>query len=225
MEDSGGAPVRALAVVLFVATAPLAAWALAAALRGDRLPPIPAEHTPRVVDDPGAYWSEGDPVGNPATVHISIFGDYACEYCRAAWSDLLELQKQYPELQVVWRHHPLGMASASLAVAAECARRQGRFEAMHAHLLSEVQLFRSTDAWRATAVALGVPDTAAFMECVLYASPDSLIASDVDKAGKLGVRMTPTLLVDSLLFEGSPGHEYLAAYIRQTTRRAAENGN
>src|SRR5690606_22412781 len=70
-------------------------------------------------------------------VEIVAFTDYQCPFCARAEATLIELQQVYgPALKVTVRHQPLAFHqhARGAAEAAEAARNQGRFEAMHERL-------------------------------------------------------------------------------------------
>lgn len=199
-------------------TAPLAAWGLAEwVLYRDALS-VPAEHAPVQV----LAWKE-QAAAPPARsipgryASIVVWGDYGCPACVAEWPQLLEMATRLRTVSLEWRHFPiLGEASIRAANAVECGREQGRREAMHSRILRDgVPSFRSDTTWTRIADEEGVGDVAAYYRCIQRGGLHPVVRSDLDAGRRLGARVTPTLLVDSLLFAGSPGTPYLEQYVRE----------
>jgi protein-disulfide isomerase len=121
---------------------------------------------------------------------------------------------------VVWRNYPfLGVESMSAAIAAECAARLGRFPQMHEQLFSMKNALRSS-IWAQLALNAGIEDTAAFRACLSGDDALRSVRGDLAAGQRLGVRGTPSVLLDSLFFRGLPGLGYLKTYVeRQTSER------
>lgn len=74
-----------------------------------------------------------DPVLGPSSAPVTIveFGDYTCEACADAQTELKKALAEFPGLvRIVWKDFPVNLIhaeSVSAAVAARCAARQGRF--------------------------------------------------------------------------------------------------
>ena len=71
--------------------------------------------------------------GNPdGDVTIVEFFDYQCQYCKRVFSYMTQLEKEDPNLRVVWKEFPiLGPVSQFAAAAAMAADRQGKYMEFH----------------------------------------------------------------------------------------------
>lgn len=190
-------------------------------ISGPPLPAIPTEFEPRVISDWNDYASDGVRLGpGSAAVVIVAFFDYLCPRCEAADAQLRELRRRHPEkVAVVYRHFPfLADLSFSASVAAECGRRAGRFRPIHEALLTGTDSLGITP-WTRIAIGAGVRDTATFRACMHGRAAEQVVRRDLRAGQRLGVAGTPTLLVNELLFEGSPGLAYLDATVRRASTR------
>jgi len=184
-----------------------------------RLGSVPESYDPRVVSE----WREID--GSPtrfgrgsdsAPVTVVVFSDYLCPFCARATRSLEELCRQHPDqVRVVYRHLPLPAdLSTTAAIVTERACRAERFPAVHR------LLFENSDSiglipWSRLARRAGVAVTTGFMRCFEEEHPWEAVQEDRELASELGIRSTPTLLIDSLLIEGTPGLPFLDAYVRR----------
>jgi protein-disulfide isomerase len=129
---------------------------------------------------------------------------------------LRTLRERYPtqvDLSIV--HYPLnGHAFAEPAArAAECAGEQGRFEPMHNSLFVGSRQLR-LKPWREFAAEAGVADLAAFESCVESKSPVPRIVDGAKLADDLGVRGTPTLIVNGWMLGQPPTAQKLDQMVR-----------
>lgn len=138
-------------------------------------------------------------------VRIVEFSDFQCPYCMRAQAGLHALQARYPgKIAVVYRHLPLTGAhpfAMGAALAAECARDQGRFRAYHDALYQEQARIGHT-GWEAFAASAGVADLPAFRACVRSARHQGRIDEDVRHARRLGIAGTPSFIVEGRLLAG-----------------------
>jgi protein-disulfide isomerase len=104
------------------------------------------------------------------------------------------------------------------AIAAQCADRQGAFQAFHDTLFAQVDSI-GPKPWARFAREAGILDTAAFTHCLKDASVAAEITRDSLAASTLGVHGTPTILLDSLEYVGSPGLTRMDEYIANSVRR------
>jgi protein-disulfide isomerase len=171
---------------------------------------------PTKVADWRSYASSGERVGSSSpTVTVVVFSDYQCPFCRVAENGLRSVREQYPnDVVVVYRHLPLSFHRHAMAAAraAVCAGQQGRFKNIHE------ALFRLQDSigikpWAEYASMAGLPSLDAFAVCMSNTLPISQLVHDSVAAAKLGVRGTPTILVNELEFTGFPGLDTLRKYI------------
>ena len=73
--------------------------------------------------------------------------------------------------------------------------------------------------WRTIAHAAEIPAVDAFVECMADSTVMVAVGEDLRKGHRLGVRGTPTLVVDDLVIEGNPPPRILRSILdraRQT---------
>lgn len=181
------------------------------------LPAIPEEHRPRVVDDWTKY---GPAVGTGPPVRIVVFLDYLCTHCEEAVEVLWSLAKRWQGgVTITHRHYPVRAdLSYAAAVAAECAKTAGRFSEM-SRLIFDVIDSSEQLSWTQMAREVGISDIAQYQRCLTDSVTVGRINRDLSDAEAIGVSGTPALLLDSLLFIGSPGEKYLEAYVRSALRK------
>jgi len=197
---------------------PLVALLLSACADSSELPRLPADRAPRFI----ASWVDHHTVGRPypadtlarRTVRLRVFSDYQCPSCASLSRELGQLEAELDgRLVISWGHFPiLGHLSDAAAAASECAARQGLSDGFRDYLFTRSREI-STRSWVSLAAEAGVEDPAALEQCVRDPEIRRKVRSEVKTARALGVRATPTLLLDSLLFEGSPGSAYLRTYV------------
>ena len=159
------------------------------------------------VPDFATYHVAGQRIG-PASAPVTIveFSDFQCPSCRRLHTALQEIRARYPvQVSLLYRHYPLESIhphAASAAIASECAAAQGRFEEFHDLLFAE-QPSIGQRPYAEFALQAGITDTAAFARCLTDPALQTRLAEDRAAADRLGVRGTPTALVNSQRFSGS----------------------
>ncbi len=150
-----------------------------------------------------------------ADVPITIveFSDYQCPYCRRAFLDLSTVIAENPgDVQVIHRNFPLNAdcnpaiqsrnhaVACDVAVASECANRQGK-GAAYSYLLFTNQADLPSADLEAYAKQVGL-DLDAYRACV--ESPEALAAveKDVQDGLDAGVESTPTLFINGRRIKG-----------------------
>jgi protein-disulfide isomerase len=171
------------------------------------------------VQDWADYARSGRVMG-PADAAVTLveFSDFQCPACRALAGSIRTVRERYPdELRVVYRHFPLKSHPHAIAAvrASECAGAQGRFEAFHDALYAEQDSIGELP-WLHYARAAGVPDIRSFGQCAASAAPLATLHQDTTAARKLGVKVTPTILVNGVLINGAPP----AATLEQIVEKA-----
>lgn len=141
---------------------------------------------------------------------IHEFSDYDCPFCAQSFEKVRSRLAGRTDVKIVHRHFPLDTAcnpavsraihpqACELARAAICADRQGRGEAMDA-LLFETQRSRLPPTELATRLGLDLP---AFRACVASKETADRLAADVAEGIRLGIRATPTFVVDGVPHAG-----------------------
>ena len=127
---------------------------------------------------------------------VVFFLDYRCPYCAVLYSDMVRDDARYG---IVVRHVVANRntLSAQAAVAAECARREGKFHAF------SYALFARRDSigllsWQEFATAAGVPELDSLSQCIEYRTPIDVIEDDTELAQQLGLTGTPVAIYAAL---------------------------
>lgn len=176
------------------------------------------------VNDWEKYATAGHRIGpSQATVTMVEFIDYACQACKDAEADLELLRDRYSaDLLMVYRYLPTTSAESLEAFRfVECAARIGRFSEVHKAVLAHVD---SLSTWNWADWLSGTSDEsvrAAYMECVEtdIAPHIAAIHRDTIAANELGLRGTPSFLINNMLVEGHPGLATLDEVIRIALHR------
>ena len=166
-----------------------------------------------------------DPVvgSEHAPVTIIEFSDFQCPYCREMHGVLKEMRKRFgPRIRIVYKNFPLDSQcnpmlktpvhpdSCMLAVAAECAYQSGCFENFYDKLIqSEVYTESSLTQM---AMDCGI-DPNEFRSCMGSEPPRKAVKRDIDEAIGIGIKATPSLIVNGYLVQGSRTSEEMADII------------
>lgn len=198
----------------------LAIIVLVRQLRSPDLPALPMGDEPVVVEN----WTKYQPVGvanKASAVSIVVFADFLCPACAKADSVLRAFEVDHEdEVAVAYRHYPfLSQASTEAAVFAVCARSYAPIHAINERLYRLADSLRDVD-WSQVALAAGASPNAwpRIRECVVDGDGAKVVEEDLEVARELGLSGTPSVLLDSLLFHGSPGRRYLEAYVSHAPR-------
>ncbi len=190
------------------------------------LPPTPRYDQPQRVEGWREYLRQGSRIG-PADAAVTVveFSDFQCEFCRLHAERIDRLREAHPgEIAIVFRHYPLTELhphAYQAALAAECAREQGRFEAFRGVLFREQHRIGKA-SWTDFARQAAVPDAERFGRCVSERRYARRIAADMKAGKKLGVPATPTILVNEWKMVGAPDEQKLATLV-EDARRAARD--
>jgi len=169
---------------------------------------------------------------NTAQVTISEFADFRCPTCARANDVLRQVLASNPtDVRVVFRHYPLDNecnpalsrqvhpSSCIAAFAAECAGEQGKFWE-YANLLFVDQKAYTRQDLETYAGALSL-DIARFNACLNEGRARIRIQEDIEEAARVGIKATPTLVINGHLIEGLPSPAQLAAVLAIEKRQAA----
>ncbi|MGI5864113.1 MAG: DsbA family protein [Myxococcales bacterium] len=167
------------------------------------------------------------PVRGPADAWVTIveFADFECPYCVRAAETIAEIEAAYgADVRLVFKHYPLDFHQRAMpaAVAAECARAQGRFWAMYDRLFDAEGALSASDLER-YAGAVGL-DLATWRGCVSSGAHQSRIDSDVQLAESLGVSATPTLFINGWRVVGAQPFAELKRVVDRELEKAKASG-
>ncbi len=140
-----------------------------------------------------------------AKVVVAVFADYECPYCASFNLSLGKLRAALGDtLAIVFRQFPLVASHPNAeksALVALCAARQGRFIAMNDTLFAWRSMIGQR-SWSDFAVAAGIKDLPQLENCIDGSEARALLNLDLSAASRLGVQVTPSLLVGDLLVQG-----------------------
>ena len=144
----------------------------------------------------------GTPTGS---FKIVEFSDYQCPYCAAVDPILAGFVAHHPDDAAVYRYDmPLKAIhryAYAAAVAANCAQAEGvRFQ--YQSLLFQHQKELAAIDWVSLATQSGVTNTDSFARCVQNDAQRDHIQGDMEKAQSVGVKGTPTFIVNGTLLSG-----------------------
>ena len=143
------------------------------------------------------------PTRGPADAWVTLveFSDFECPSCGAAQPTIAQLLALYPtDLRLVFKHFPLSFHADArpAAIAAECARAQGRFWQMHDLLWAGRPLLASNDLAADAGLELGV-----WQCCLASSEPAARVDADIALGKQMGVRATPTFALNGQPLEGA----------------------
>jgi protein-disulfide isomerase len=165
-----------------------------------------------------------------AWVTVVEFSDFQCPYCSRVQPTLAALRSRYGnDLRIVFRNFPLSFHAMALpsAVAAECARAQGRFWELHDWLFAHQSSMGNASTFEAeltaAATALGL-DIPAWQAC--RADPATTSAVNADAAGgtAAGVNGTPTFSINGVPLVGAQPLSAFECAVDAALARARASG-
>jgi protein-disulfide isomerase len=203
IRSRGATGVWALVLVLLGAAA--AGWALAAVPGEARPGPAPQE----VIDLRRVGYERGSP---DAPIVVVEFSDFGCPFCgQIAREHYPVLHKEFVQTgRVRWRYVPVVLGifpnGEEAARAAECAAEQGRFWYMHDKLYERQREWRGSrgvaELLAGYAEEVGV-EPARFASCYAEDRGAARRRASGVAAQQLGVRATPTFLINGRRIEGA----------------------
>jgi len=155
-----------------------------------------------------------------APVQVVEFADFECPYCARFEETVRTIRARYPdEVAFTFVHFPLTMHSFAepAARAAECADLQGGFEVVRTVLFQKQQAFGSV-RWTDLAKQAGISDPAQFDECMADTRPVERIEQGRRLRDSLGVRGTPTIIVNGWKLPMPPSSEDLDKMVKNVLK-------
>lgn len=177
---------------------------------------------PKIIPDWSQYGGrQGNRMGpQVAPVTIVEFSDFLCSYCQEQAPVLQSIRERFPnEVAVTYRHYPshVKQFARPAAIASECAARVGAFEAFHNLLFAKWDSI-GKKPWTSFAREVGVADTSQFVRCMREPSIAGRVDHDTAAAHRLGVIVTPTLLINDVLVPGYSDTESVTRYVQAALR-------
>lgn len=149
-----------------------------------------------------------------APVQIIEYSDFECPACRVAQTTVFSLLEKYSgQIRLVYQHFPLeGHRWSRLAhQAAECASRQKKFWLYHDRLYAEQGGWEKSEAPPIETFVEYAKETNldldGFASCLSDPEVAKKISQEQNTGSDLGVRSTPSFLVNGKLVLGTQGLE------------------
>lgn len=151
---------------------------------------------------------DDDPFQGPTNAPITIveFSDYNCPYCQRFHQNTFPaLMEAYQgKIRFVYRDFPVvggGATGKRAAVAANCAKEQGKFWEYHDALFSD-RYSLDRDGLEGYAGEINL-DMDTFVECLDSNRYDQEVENDLRYAANLGVSGTPTFFINGIPVVGA----------------------
>lgn len=155
--------------------------------------------------------------GAQAPYRLVVWTDYQCPACRQFESEIDSAKTKLGDsLSVIYRYYPLPGHPLAFraAMAAECARTQGRFEAMHKTLFAA---FLSGDSLPLKALSdkAEIPDPVKFTACVRDSTTAASIRTDLKRGREIKIAGTPGVQIGNKFGVGAIPTEELLPMLRR----------
>jgi len=167
--------------------------------------------------------TEGAPTKGPDNAPVTIveFSDFQCPFCAKVVPTLKRIEDTYKgRVRIVWKHLPLSIHedARDAALAAEVARRQGKFWEFHDRLFANQDRLGLEDL-KAHAEELAL-DIARFEADLQKAEDKKRIDADIAEAKTLGIAGTPGFFINGRFVYGAQPYETFAKIIDEELEKA-----
>lgn len=147
-----------------------------------------------------------------AKITIIEYSDFQCPYClqfhQQTYQKIIDQYVKTGKVKLAYKQMPIAsihpMATPA-AIASECAADQGKFWEYHDTLFGKLgagQLDVKAESLTAYAKGLGL-DTDKFQACLKDGAAQARVTSDTQEGSKIGVRGTPTFVINGQLLVGA----------------------
>ena len=142
--------------------------------------------------------------GNPdAEVTIVAFMDFQCPFCQKEYPILKQVMEKYgPAINVVFKHFPIEQLhpqATTASLAATCAQEQGKFWPYYNKIYTEQKFNRKSYVKFAQDLSL---NKTKFESCYDSQKYFDRVRADIKDGVKVGVRGTPTFIINDKLIPG-----------------------
>lgn len=162
-----------------------------------------------------------------APVQIVEFFDYSCPFCKFSEPALKAIRKKYPQkVAVIYADFPLVSIhpfAFEASLAAQCVYRQSpdKFMAFHDSLFANQKRLGSF-TYIQLAAQIGVTDTTAFRRCLKTQKTAPVIKTNKALGDSLGIRGTPTFIINDTLVVGTLSEQQLTALVEEALAKVKE---
>ena len=160
-----------------------------------------------------------------APVTIIEFSDFGCYYCtqfyNKTFNKLIETYVNSGQVRIVYKHMPittLHPGADMAALASECAADQGRFWDYHNVLFARNAQGFAKDLMVQYASEIKL-DAKKFSVCLDATATSQRVQVDMDQAAGMGLRGTPSFLVNGKQLIGAQPYEVFAQAIDEALRK------
>lgn len=171
-----------------------------------------------LVNDGKPFWGKAD-----AKVVITEFSDFECPYCRQMQGDVQRLKAEYGgKIKWVFRNFPLDFHAQAMPthIAASCSGKQGKYFEFQTRVFAIPyngrQLDMSPKQLEGIAQGIGL-NMNAYNQC--FADKDgrerSEIEADMRYGQKVGVRGTPTIYINGVLYQQERSYDAMKEAIEK----------
>jgi protein-disulfide isomerase len=168
--------------------------------------------------------TEGDA---SATVTLIEYSDFQCPFCKRFQDSIMtRIITDYVKtgkVKLSYKNYAfLGDESRWAAQAAECAADQGKFWEMHDLLFNRQQSENSGAFSKENLINLAKEikvDSAKFTECLNQDKTLERVQADISEGNRIGVRGTPSFLLNGKLIVGAQPYETFKAAIDATLKK------
>jgi protein-disulfide isomerase len=170
---------------------------------------------------------DGSPTRGPANAAVTLveFSDFQCPFCARVSPAIDQLQREYPkQVRRVFKHFPLPMHPQAREAhkAAVAAGEQGKFWEMHEKIFAQPNtLDRKTLVGHAGTLGL---DVAKFEQAIDSPQVEARVQADITEGQRIGVRGTPTLVINGRVLPGALPYEALKAQVEQSLQAGVPPG-
>ncbi len=169
---------------------------------------------------------EDSPSKGPADAKVTIveFSDFECPHCRVLYSNLKELEAEFPQVRVVFKSFPLAQIhpwAETAAIGARCAYNQKptAFWPVHDLIFDNQDILSAENIWDklVSYAAQSGLDADVFKQCLASQEAKQSVAADHAQGEILNITSTPTVFVNGRTVVGGdkPTLEQLIRFEQQ----------
>jgi len=155
-----------------------------------------------------------------AEIVLIEFSDFQCPFCkRFTDGTRRELVEEFAgDVRWVFKHVPLEQIhpqAMGAAIAAQCARREGRFWEVHDRLFAQPDALSVEELIR-VGESLGL--SRSYADCVRNEETRQEVEQDVEDAFEIGIQGTPTFVINGKVLVGAQSARAFRAAFEQAGR-------